>query len=201
MFWPGQRGLRPLLTRACNPTAQGRAWRRVSLVVVAAGPLCVPLSLLPAMRRLHLRSVRLGPSPHDCDSAAGGSCLSVRLRSRKQRDLCPAGLRQRILLYSVIRPCCALPACHSVTWCCRCRPPSNPSKLPAPLSSPRAGRPECRPAVADPKTFGFGKNDTVVLCQSEEKGRTTSGAECHGSAVNDWPAFGPAPITSPPFLL
>ena len=78
-----------------------------SLVVVAAGPLCIPAAgHTSAGRQPFLRSGRLRPCPHDSDSGASGPRLGVRLRCR----MClppppggaarprPAGLRPRVLL-------------------------------------------------------------------------------------------------------
>ena len=216
MFWPGQRGLRPLLTRACNPTAQGRAWRRVSLVVVAAGPLCVPLSLLPAMRRLHLRSVRLGPSPHDSDSAAGGSCLSVRLRSRinfhppprkAARSLPGRASATHLVVQrnpALLRVAC-LSQCHSVLSM-----PTALQSVETASSSLLTARRRLRPAdqnagqqllIQTSKDLRLRKERHRRSLSVRRKGKDDVWSRMSRLSRKWLAGLRPAPITSPPFLL
>ena len=134
-------GLQP---RSCFRSPAPRPCRRpcVSCTSTLAGP--GPARMTSTLRPRAFASV------FDCALASASPHPPG-----EQRALCPAGLRPRVLLCSLVRPRCALPACHSVLL----MPTSltvvavdaaNPSNLPTPLSSPRAasGRPAFgRPAV------------------------------------------------------
>ena len=172
------------------------------LVVVAAGPLCVPAASHESA------APSLWPSPHDCDSAASDPCLSPRLRSRigfpsfrggaagplpgwasatrlavRPR---PAPLRVACLPLSVVDSDADLPGSR----CRRCRPSANssPHRAPPPAGRPLAGQPS-----SEPKTFGSGKEHTVLPSPKEREGILSGlGGECHGSAMDSWPAVGPA---------